>query len=68
MTKFGGVNTVKIRVEQSLLALYQAGIISYDDALKYADSENEIRLMIKLSQSQPAENQKALSGVSVLKS
>ena len=35
--------------DQSLFQLYQQGIISYSDALHYADSENEVRLMIKLA-------------------
>ena len=37
--------------DQSLFELYQAGEISYDDALRYADSQNEVRLKIKLAQS-----------------
>jgi twitching motility protein PilU len=36
--------------DQSLVALYQAGEISYEDALRHADSSNEVRLRIKLSQ------------------
>ena len=36
--------------DQSLVELYQAGDISYEDALRYADSTNEVRLRIKLSQ------------------
>ncbi len=36
--------------DQSLFELYQAGEISYEDALRYADSQNEVRLRIKLSQ------------------
>jgi len=35
--------------DQALLELYQAGKISYDEALKNADSRNELRLQIKLS-------------------
>jgi len=35
--------------DQSLLELYQSGRISYDEALKNADSRNELRLQIKLS-------------------
>ena len=35
--------------DQSLFELYQAGEISYEDALRYADSANEVRLKIKLS-------------------
>ncbi len=35
--------------DQSLFELYQAGEISYEDALRYADSSNEVRLKIKLA-------------------
>ncbi|MDE1898015.1 MAG: PilT/PilU family type 4a pilus ATPase, partial [Xanthomonadaceae bacterium] len=35
--------------DQSLFELYQAGEISYEDALRHADSANEVRLRIKLS-------------------
>ena len=34
--------------DQSLYDLYKAGEISYEDALRNADSSNEVRLMIKL--------------------
>lgn len=34
--------------DQALYELYTAGEITYEDALKHADSENELRLMIKL--------------------
>ena len=33
-----------------LFELYQAGEISYEDALRFADSANEVRLKIKLAQ------------------
>lgn len=36
--------------DQHLYQLYEAGEISYEDALRHADSANEVRLMIKLSQ------------------
>jgi twitching motility protein PilU len=36
--------------DQALFELYQAGEISYEDALRFADSANEVRLKIKLSQ------------------
>ena len=36
--------------DQSLFELYRAGEISYEDALRYADSANEVRLRIKLAQ------------------
>lgn len=35
--------------DQALFDLYEAGKISYEDALTYADSQNEVRLMIKLA-------------------
>ncbi|HSN73141.1 MAG TPA: PilT/PilU family type 4a pilus ATPase [Steroidobacteraceae bacterium] len=34
--------------DQSLYDLYEAGFISYEDALRNADSKNEVRLRIKL--------------------
>ena len=39
-----------ITFDQSLVALYHGGEISYEDALRYADSSNEVRLRIKLAQ------------------
>ncbi len=36
--------------DQALFELYQAGEITYEDALRHADSSNEVRLAIKLSQ------------------
>ncbi|MBI5611587.1 MAG: PilT/PilU family type 4a pilus ATPase [Gammaproteobacteria bacterium] len=46
MTKSGeaGMQTF----DQSLFNLYEAGLISYDDALRNADSQNDLRLRIKL--------------------
>ncbi len=35
--------------DQHLFELYQQGKITYEDALRYADSANEVRLMAKLS-------------------
>lgn len=43
-------NLGMITFDQSLVQLYQAGEISYEDALRHADSANEVRLRIKLSQ------------------
>ncbi len=37
--------------DQSLFELYQAGEITYENALRHADSANEVRLRIKLAQS-----------------
>ncbi|MFO1468004.1 MAG: PilT/PilU family type 4a pilus ATPase [Steroidobacteraceae bacterium] len=34
--------------DQALFELYEAGIISYEDALRNADSKNELRLRVKL--------------------
>ena len=34
--------------DQSIFELYEAGRISYEDALRFADSTNEVRLNIKL--------------------
>ena len=38
-----------VTFDQSLFELYSEGVISYDDALKFADSANEVRLKIKLA-------------------
>ncbi|ABV35845.1 twitching motility protein [Shewanella sediminis HAW-EB3] len=40
--------------DQALLKLYSEGEISYADALHYADSPNDLRLMIKLQGSDPS--------------
>jgi twitching motility protein PilU len=34
--------------DQTLFELYETGFISYEDALRNADSKNELRLRIKL--------------------
>jgi twitching motility protein PilU len=39
--------------DQSLFRLYQQGEITFEDALRYADSANEVRLMIKLQAGSP---------------
>ena len=44
-------NLGMVTFDQSLVALYHAGEISYEDALRHADSTNEVRLRIKLAQS-----------------
>ncbi|WP_115719916.1 PilT/PilU family type 4a pilus ATPase [Gallaecimonas mangrovi] len=41
-----------ITFDRSLFELYAKGEISYADALHYADSPNDLRLMIKLSQNE----------------
>jgi twitching motility protein PilU len=35
--------------DQSLFELYKEGLIGFDEALAYADSSNEVRMMIKLA-------------------
>jgi twitching motility protein PilU len=39
--------------DQSLFNLYEAGLISYEDALRNADSVNDLRLRIKLESKRP---------------
>jgi twitching motility protein PilU len=34
--------------DKALFDLYQAGVVSYEDALRFADSHNDLRLRIKL--------------------
>ena len=53
--------------DQSLFELYQAGEISYEDALRHADSANEVRLKIKLAQGGDAHTlSQGLDGVEVM--
>ena len=54
--------------DQALFELYQGGEITYEDALRYADSANEVRLKIKLAQGGDARSLSAgLDGVEVSK-
>jgi len=48
--------------DQHLFDLYEAGQISYEDALRNADSVNELRLMIKLN-SKDAKEKDMMSGI-----
>ncbi|MCK7594367.1 PilT/PilU family type 4a pilus ATPase [Pseudomarimonas salicorniae] len=53
--------------DQALFELYQAGEISYEDALRHADSSNEVRLRIKLAQGGDAHTlSQGLDGVEVM--
>jgi twitching motility protein PilU len=45
-----------VTFDQSLLRLYQEGLISYEEALRHADSANEVRLAVKLSEGGDAES------------
>src|SRR6187551_1905263 len=42
--------------DQSLFELYETGFISYEDALRNADSKNELRLRIKLESKREVKN------------
>ena len=45
-----------ITFDQSLFSMYQQGLISYEDALRHADSANDLRLTVKLSEGTDADN------------
>ena len=51
--------------DQHLFELYDSGMISYEDALRNADSVNELRLMIKLN-SKEAKGKDVLGGITHL--
>lgn len=53
--------------DAALFKLYQAGKISLDEALKNADSENNLRLRIKLADGGESEEESQLSGLSLQK-
>jgi twitching motility protein PilU len=48
--------------DQHLFDLYEAGAVSYEDALRNADSVNELRLMIKLN-SKDAKEKDVMTGI-----
>jgi twitching motility protein PilU len=41
--------------DQNLVALYQQGEITHEDALAYADSENDVRLAIRMAQTRTSD-------------
>ena len=56
-----------ITFDQCMFNMYKEGKISYDDALRYADSANEVRLMIKLDEGGDVETlTKGLEDVEIL--
>lgn len=56
-----------VTFDQSLLRLYQEGSISYESALRHADSANEVRLAVKLSEGGDADSlSRNLEGVELL--
>lgn len=53
--------------DQALFELYQAAEITYEDALRFADSKNEVRLLIKLSEGGDEDSlSEGLTGVQIL--
>ena len=42
--------------DQALFELYESGLISYEDALRNADSKNELRLRVKLESKREMKN------------
>jgi len=51
--------------DQALYQLYSTGDISYDAALSYADSANDLRLMIKLSGGERSDMSVATQGLTM---
>jgi twitching motility protein PilU len=45
-----------VTFDQSLLSLYQDGVIAYEEALRHADSANDVRLAVKLSEGADSES------------
>jgi len=45
-----------VTFDQSLLELYQSGQIAYEEALRHADSPNDVRLAVKLSEGASSES------------
>jgi len=56
-----------VTFDQTLFKLYNEGKVTYEDAINHADSANELRLMIKLGDSDgdPASMSAALDGVTI---
>ena len=52
--------------DQALFDLHEAGLIGYAEALKNADSVNDLRLRLKL-ESQTSKNTDVMSGIDHLK-
>ncbi len=56
-----------ITFDKCMFRMYKEGKISYDDALRHADSANEVRLMIKLDEGGDVDSlARGLAGVEVL--
>jgi twitching motility protein PilU len=52
--------------DQALYDLFEAGVISYEEALRNADSKNEIRLRIKLESKRPDSRHEETGKLSIL--
>ncbi len=52
--------------DQSLYELYESGYISYEDALRNADSKNELRLRIKLESKREAKHVDDSGGLQIV--
>ncbi len=52
--------------DQALYTLYKQGKISYEDAILYADSANEVRLMVKLGSGDVDEYAKKMGSISLM--
>ncbi len=56
-----------VTFDQCLFRMFKSGMISYDDALRHADSPNEVRLQVKLSEGGSAESlAKNLEGIGLV--
>jgi len=55
-----------ITFDQALFELYKTSEITYDDALHYADSANEVRLMIKLDKGDIDQYAAAMEGIELV--
>lgn len=55
-----------VTFDQALYNLYVEGTISYEDALRSADSPNEVRLMIKLNSSDEDQLNNDIGGISLM--
>jgi twitching motility protein PilU len=52
--------------DQSLFELYETGFISYEDAIRNADSKNELRLRVKLESKREAKDVDDAGGLALL--
>jgi twitching motility protein PilU len=52
--------------DQALFELYETGFISYEDALRNADSKNELRLRVKLESKRENKNLDDAGGLAIL--